>query len=214
MASTPSRYLALTGPGAAVAFLVAFASASVPPGVSAGGSATIRFYQAHSTGAHASDAMWALGLSLLVLFTGALRTRFREVPEAEGFATTALAGVAVMAAGGAVYFGCDFALGSMPASMSPAAAQAVNLLALQLFLPLAVGIFVFGIAVGLAILRSRVLPAWSGWAAIVVALTCLGAWLSLLAVGLWVCVVGILLMRRADESPAAPQAPRLAGSRS
>src|SRR4051794_18908047 len=213
MTSTRSRYLALTGPGAALAFLVAFASASVPPGVAAGGSSTIRFYRDHASGAHVSDALWALGLSLLVLFTGALRTRLRDVPEAEGFATTALAGAAVMAAGGAVYFGCDFALASMPASMSPAAAQAVNLLALQLFLPLAVGIFIFGVAMGMAILRAQVLPAWSGWAAIVVALTCLGAWLSLLAVGLWACVVGIMLMRRTKESPAVPQA-TFAGSRS
>jgi hypothetical protein len=138
-----------------------------------------------------------------VLFAGTLRTRLRPTPAAEGSATTALAGAALMAAGGAVYFDCDFALGSMPASMAPAAAQAVNLLALRLVLPLAAGILVFGVATGVAILRSRALPTWSGWAAIVVALTCLAGPLSLVLVGIWAGVVGVLATRR---TPATSEA--------
>ena len=59
MTSTISRYGALTGPAAAVAFLGAFAASSAsPPGVSSGGAATISFYRAHASGAHVSDALW------------------------------------------------------------------------------------------------------------------------------------------------------------
>jgi hypothetical protein len=202
MTSTLSRYGALTGPAAAVVLIGAFALSSPPPGVSAGGAATVTFYRAHGGSAHASDVLWVLGLSLLVLFTGTLRTRLRDAGPSDGPATTALAGAAIMAAGGAVYFGCDFALASVPATMAPAAAQAVNLLALQLVLPLAAGILVFGFAIGLALLRARLLPAWTGWVAIVLALTCLGGPLSLLAVGLWAGVVGVLVTRRTSTSPA------------
>ncbi len=152
-----------------------------------------------------------LGLALLVLFIGALRTRLRAVPAAEGLATTALAGAAITAAGGCVYFGCDFALASMPASMAPAAAQAVNLLALQLLLPLGAGVLVLGLAAGLAILRSGLLPAWTGLVAIVLGLTGLAGPFALLAIGLWAAVVGILATRRPTaliDSDAAPrQAP-------
>jgi hypothetical protein len=204
MTSTLSRYGALTGPGAALCFLGAFAISSAPPGVSEGGAATVAFYRAHGSRAHVSDALWVLGLSLLVLFAGTLRARLRETSEADGPATTAVAGAAIMAAGGAVYFGCDFALGSMPASMSPDAAQAINLLALQLILPLAAGILVFGIAVGVAILRARLLPAWTGWVAVILALTCLGGPFSLVFVGLWAGVVGILVTRRTSTPSAAP----------
>jgi hypothetical protein len=200
MTSTISRFGALTGPAAGVAFLAAFALSSAPPGLSAGGAATIAYYRAHSSGARASDALWALGLSLLVLFAGTLRTRLSDAPEAAGPATTALAGAAIMAAGGAVYFGCDFVLASMPATTAPAAAQAVNLLALQLVLPLAAGILVFGVAIGAAILRARMLPSWTGWVAVVLALTCLGGPFSLVAVGLWAGVVGILVTRRSPTT--------------
>jgi hypothetical protein len=206
MTSTLSRYGALTGPAAALAFLAAFASSSTPPGVSAGGAATVAFYRAHSSGAHASDALWVLGLSLLVLFVGTLRSRLQAATGAEAPATTALAGAAIMAAGGAVYFGCDFALASMPASMSPAGAQAVNLLALQLFLPLAAGILVFGIAIGVAILRARLLPAWTGWVAILIALTCLGGPFSVVFVGLWAGVVGVITWHRSGSASDVPVA--------
>ena len=108
-----------------------------------------------------------------------------------------------MAAGGAVYFGCDFALASMPGSMAPPAAQAVNLLALQLILPLAAGILVFGIAIGVALLRARLLPSWTGWVAIVLALTCLGGPFSLVAMGLWAGVVGVLVHRRSTTASVA-----------
>jgi hypothetical protein len=203
MTATISRYGALTGPAAAVAFLGAFAASSSPPAVSAGGAATISFYRTHAGGAHTSDILWTLGLSLLVLFAGTLRTRLRDTAGAEGPATTALAGAAIMAAGGAVYFGCDFALASVPASMTPAAAQAVNLLALQLFLPLAAGILVFGLAIGVALLRTRVLPTWTGWVVIVLALTCLAGPFALVAMGLWAGVVGVLLARRDPTTSAA-----------
>jgi hypothetical protein len=152
-----------------------------------------------------------LGLALLVLFTGALRTRLRGVPAAEGLATNALAGAAITAAGGCVYFGCDFALAGMPASMAPAAAQAVNLLALQLVLPLGAGVLVLGIAAGLAILRSGLLPAWTGWTAIVLGFTGLAGPFALVAFGLWAAVVGILASRpqarvSSDAAPHQAQA--------
>ncbi|MFZ2016510.1 MAG: hypothetical protein WAV00_22040, partial [Nocardioides sp.] len=154
-----------------------------------------------------------LGLALLVLFIGALRTRLRAVPAAEGLATTALAGAAITAAGGCVYFGCDFALASMPASMAPAAAQAVNLLALQLLLPLGAGVLVLGLAAGLAILRSGLLPAWTGLVAIVLGLTGLAGPFALLAIGLWAAVVGILATRRSTALIDSDAAPRQARNR-
>jgi hypothetical protein len=196
MTSPHTSKATLTGLAAGLFFLAAFPLSSPPPTVSAGGAAAVTFYRAHGTTQHLSDACWMLGLALLVMFMGALRTRLREVPAAEGLATTALAGAAITAAGGCVYFGCDFALASMPASMAPAAAQAINLLALQLILPLGAGVLVLGFVGGLAILRSGLLPAWTGWAAMVLGLTGMAGPFSLVAIGLWAAVVGILVARR------------------
>ena len=69
-----------------------------------------------------------------------------------------------MAAGAAVYFGFDFTLASGSGDLSPAAAQALNLLALKLYLPVGAGGVIFGVGAGITIIRGSLLPTWVGWA--------------------------------------------------
>jgi hypothetical protein len=202
------------GPYAGVAttvlVLAAFATSSAPPSVGAGGAPVVTFYTAHSAAQHTSDLLWILGAGAFVFFAGWLRGLLRDEPGSEALATTALAGAAIAASGASVYFGLDFTLASMPATIAPAAAQAINLLALQLFLPVGLGILVFGIAAGAAILKARVLPGWMGWSAVVVALTCPAGPLSLVVLALWTGVVGVVAYRRtrsgSTRSPMASQA--------
>ena len=78
------------------------------------------------------------------LFAGSLRTHLRATDGAEGLSAVVLAGAAVLTAGAAVYFGADFVLAMMPATIAPPAAQALNMLALYLVLPLSAGGLVFG----------------------------------------------------------------------
>jgi hypothetical protein len=103
-----------------------------------------------------------------------------------------------MAGGVAVYIGLDFALNSAPDALAPAAAQALNVLALRLVFPLSLGAFVFGIAAGVAILRSKLLPSWLGWVSIVIALLTPIWILQVLVLYLWAVVVSILLFKRSD----------------
>lgn len=190
------RFGAITGVATSMLVFVAFATSNPPPSVEAGGAPVVRFYTSHSGAQHASDMLWILGFGMFVFFAGWLRSLLREDPRTEWLATTALAGGAIAAAGASVYFGLDFALASMPASIAPAAAQAVNLLALQLFLPVAIGVLIFGIAVGVAILRSQVLPAWTGWTGLLVALTGPVGPFGLVALAIWTGVVGVVASRR------------------
>ena len=202
-----NRFGIYAGVATTVLVLAAFATSTAPPSVSAGGAPVVKFYTTHSTAQHTSDLLWILGSGAFVFFAGWLRSLLREEPGSEGLATTALAGAAITAGGASVYFGLDFTLASMPASIAPAAAQAVNLLALQLFLPVALGVLVFGIAVGAAILKARVLPVWMGWSALLVALTCPAGPFSLVALALWVGVVGVVAGRRTrSRSPQTPMA--------
>ena len=190
------RFGAITGVATTMLVFVAFATSNPPPSVEAGGAPVVKFYTSHSTAQHASDVLWILGFGVFVFFAGWLRTILREEPRAEGFATTALAGAAMAASGTSVYFGLDFTLASMPSSIAPAAAQAVNLLALQLFLPVAIGVLIFGIAGGVAILRSQVLPAWMGWTGLLVALTGPVGPFGLVALAIWTGVAGVVASRR------------------
>ena len=195
MDSQANRVGAIAGVATTMLVIAAFATSNPPPSVEAGGAPVVKFYTSHSAAQHASDLLWILGFGVFVFFVGWLRDLLREEPRAEWLATTALAGGAIAATGAAVYFGLDFTLASMPASTTPAAAQAVNLLALQLFLPVAIGVLIFGIAAGVAILRSRVLPAWTGWTALLVALTGPAGPFSLVALAIWTGVVGVVASR-------------------
>lgn len=199
-------YGAIAGVATTVLVVAAFASSNPPPPVSAGGAQVVTFYATHSAAQHASDLLWVLGFGAFVFFAGWLRTLLREAPQAEGLATTALAGAAIATAGASVYFGLDFTLASMPASIAPDAAQAVNLLAVQLYLPVAIGVLIFGIAVALAILQSRVLPAWMGWTAVLVALTAPAGPFSLVALALWAGVIGVVAARRTQSGSHLPMA--------
>ena len=205
-----NRFGAIAGVATTMLVIVAFATSNAPPSVDAGGAPVVKFYTAHSGAQHASDMLWVLGFGVFVFFAGWLRSLLREEPNTEWLATTALAGGAIAAAGASVYFGLDFTLASMPASTAPAAAQAVNLLALQLFLPVAIGVLIFGVAAGTAILRSRVLPAWMGWTGLLVALTGPAGPFSLVALAIWTGVVGVVASRRlrsGSQDLAATPAP-------
>ena len=139
MANRLSRLAPLTGALFSVLGLAAFLSSHTPPGVSASGSSVIVFYKAHSSGQQSSDLLWAFAWIFLLFFAGSLRSYMRRTPETEGLSALLLAGAAVMAAGGATYFGFDYTLAVSSDHLQPAAAQALNLLALKLIFPLAVG---------------------------------------------------------------------------
>jgi Domain of unknown function (DUF4386) len=78
------------------------------------------------------------------------------------------------------------------------------------FFPLLLGIMVFLWSVGIAVLRSDVLPKWMGWFALVFAVIALAGPLGFISFPgalLWVIIAGILLTMRARSTPARPAAP-------
>ena len=199
------RLAPLTGVVFAVLALGGMATAQPPPGVKASGEQILAFSKAHASSQRLADGLLIAGFAFFLFFVGTLRSHLRPAPAAEGASAVALAGAAVLVGGVAVYIGLDAASNAAPSALAPAAAQALNVLALQLVYPVVVGGFVFGIAAGVAILRSRRLPTWLGWAAIVIGLIPL--WIvQLLLLYVWTVVASILLYRRsapAEPSPAA-----------
>jgi len=196
MANRLSRLAPLTGALFSVLGLAAFLSSHTPPGVSASGSSVIVFYKAHSSGQQSSDLLWAFAWIFLLFFAGSLRSYMRRTPETEGLSALLLAGAAVMAAGGATYFGFDYTLAVSADHLQPAAAQALNLLALKL---------VFAVASGVAILRGAPLPKWLGWLAIVIGimLASPAAVVALIVVFVWVAIVSVLVWHRGTTAAAS-----------
>jgi hypothetical protein len=200
-----ARLAPLTGVVFAVLAAAAFASASGAPSSTASGGRVIAFYEAHGSSAQASDYLWMLAFAFLVLFAGSLRAFLRRTQAAAALSSVVLAGAAVLAAGAGVYFGFDYTLATTSGHLAPAAAQALNVLALKLFLPVSAGGFVFGIASGLAILRGAPLPNWLGWVAIVIGvLTVSPAGLvGIVALIFWTAIVSVLVWRRSERNPRA-----------
>ena len=194
-----SRLAPLTGVVYAVLTLVAFATASGAPSNSASGAKVIAFYEAHRSSARTSDLLWMAAFEFLLFFAGTLRSLLRSTAPADALGALVVAGSAVFAAGAIVYFNFDFALTVVPQHLTPAAAQTLNILALNMVLAPSAGGFVFGVATGLAIVRRGALPRWLGWAAIVIGVIALtpAFIVSLPLFALWAAVCGVLMWRRA-----------------
>ncbi len=192
------RLAPLTGVVFAVLAVAAFGTASGAPSATDSGARVIAFYEAHGSSAKTSDYLWMFALAFFLLFAGSLRGYLRRTPSAAALSSVVLAGAAVLTAGGCVYFGFDYALATVPSHLAPAAAQALNVLALKLFLPVSAGALVFGIASGLAILRGAQLPRWLGWSAIVIGIATAtpAGLIGLVAFIFWTAIASILIWKR------------------
>jgi hypothetical protein len=190
-----TRLVPLTGVVFAVLSFAGMATAQPPPGVKATGEQVIAFSRAHAHSQRLADGLLIAGFAFFLLFVGSLRGHLRTNPEAEAASSLALAGAAVLTGGVALYIGLDAASNAAPYALAPAAAQALNVLALQMVYPVIVGGFVFGIAAGVAVLRSRRLPVWLGWTAIAIGLVPLWI-LQFLLLYVWAVVVSVLLYRQ------------------
>jgi hypothetical protein len=191
-----------------VALLVgSFAWSGNSPGVKASGAKVIQFYTAHHDAQQNSAFLGMYAAVLFLFFAAWLRGYLRRTaqPAAGTLAALSFGGAVLFAAGGTLQNGLQFALSDAPGSLSAGAAQALNVLDNDLFLPLIVGGCVFMIANGIAAVRLGVLPAWLGWIAIligVVTVTPVG-FVGFLAVLGWVLVASVVLtVREWQATPA------------
>ena len=106
--------------------------------------------------------------------------------------------------------GFDLVLATDTKNLTPGSAQTLNLLQNSFFLPLVLGIALFAILGGLAVVAGRIL-AWAGWVLFAVGLAALVppiSWFALMAALLWVLVAGIWMTlqgRRRSGSNPSPQ---------
>jgi hypothetical protein len=193
-----SRLGPLTGVAFSLLAIAGMAIAKSPPGARASGAKVLAFYQANGTRAKTADILIVAGFACFLLFAGSLRTHLRSSDGADGLSAVLMAGAAVLTVGAAVFFGADFVLAMTPATAAPAAAQAINMLALHLVLPLSVGGLVFGLAAGVAIARWASLPRWLGWAVILIGILLASPALivGIVALALWTAIASVLVWRR------------------
>ena len=167
----------------------------------------IAFYQAHKTGQQLSASITAAAVVVGLYFFGCLRAYLRRAAVADDILAIAFAGAVLFGAAGCVNAGLQWSLAAVPDKLTPEAAQALNVLGKD---NLATGFFGAGLATlmlfyGIAMLRTRLLPAWLGWVSIVFGILSLAGPLVFLVFTMtapWAISVSVLLYRRFDDLPS------------
>lgn len=208
-----SRWAPLASiPAAALIVVAFFTGGGNSPNDNASVAQVVKFYTAHATGQKVSAVAGALGLVFLVFFAVALagRVRASRADGARGagtwLANGAIGGAVLVAVGYLSLLAFSFILGNDIKFLQPSAAQTLNVLSNDFFLPAVAGVVVFGILGGLAVAVSKAPVRWMGW--VLFALGVLGAippvsWWAFLATFLWVLAAGIwLAVQRPATAPA------------
>jgi hypothetical protein len=199
------RLAPLTGVVFAVLLALTFILTGGTPGVHDTGQQVITYYKAHHSKQLTGNLIGVVGVAFFLFFVASLRGFLRQRPGGETPSTMALAGATMTAIGGTVFISLAFALIDARNSISPGAAQAINILSEDFFWPFTIGVCVFGIGIGLAIVNSGALPKWLGWVAFalgIIGFTPLG-FFSFIIFLPWSAAVGIMIFMRGDTAPAA-----------
>jgi hypothetical protein len=182
-------------------------SAGNTPDPSASPTRVIAFYTAHKTGQQVSATLTAAAVVVGLYFFSSLSNYLRRAGDEKQFASLGFVGAVVFGVGGCINAGLQWSLAAVPTHLTPAAAQALNVLFKD---DLATGLYNAGIAAlmlffGVAMLRSHLMPAWLGWVSIVLGLMALAGpivFLVFVATAPWAIVVSILLYRRDRDVPS------------
>jgi hypothetical protein len=177
------------------------------------GQKVVAYYSDHDSREIAAALVLSLAAVALMFFASTLRDRLSVAatgPSAlPGFA---FAGGIVSATGFLVAATVHFALADYASDIAPSAAQAINAIDSDFFLPFTSGLAALVLAVSLLAIRARVLiPAWMGWIGVllfVVFFTPVG-FIAFGLSGIWIIALSVILSRRggtvaADPRPAAP----------
>ena len=196
----------LTGAAFIVLGLLSFAIGGEPTSADKPASEIVSFYADNKDSVQLGAILATLAALLLIFFGAYLRKVLHEAGAGEVLSLVAFAGTLVVAVGFAIDGTILFALAESAEDVDPAAAQALQALWDNDFLPLILGVMAFLWATGLAIVRTGVLPAWLGWT--MIALAVIGATPVgfLAAIGAAIVVLALSIMLALRARPVAPPA--------
>lgn len=200
-----TRFTPLTGTLFAVLTIVGFALPD-GPGASASGSRVIAYTAAHRSSVRLGDILGTATAVLLVFFAGSLYNRFRDSGSG-ALGAVALVGAGIAAIGILSSATLSWALTDSSAHYSVAGARLLNALSDDIILPVAAGLILFAISMGIAVLREGWLPSWLGWAMVVlgVASATPAFALGFFGVVAWCAIAGVMLIAKAS-APARVRA--------
>lgn len=206
-----SRWSPLSGVLFVALIVASIFSSPNSPDDKASAAKVIRFYSDHQTGQRVSGLLTVIAVVVGVFFFGLLRHRLRQRPGNEQYAAMMFGGAILFAAGGCLSAGIQWTLADVPKRLNSGAAQSLNLIQNNLSLALTTGgISALTLTTAIALLRSRMMPAWIGWFSVAIGLLALAGplgWFAFLAMGPWLLVMSIALYRSGEETLTMPAVP-------
>ena len=202
----------LTGLAFVVLTIVSFTVFGEPPQVDEPVQEIVDFYVDNKDGQTVAALVEGIAATLFVFFGVVVRRALRRPDGTQSsLGDAALAGTVIFATGLAIDATISFALAETAGDIDAAAVQALTALWHNDFMPFAVGLQVFLLAVGIAIVRYGTLWRWLGWVAIILgilALTPIG-FAAFIGSGLVILVLSVALAMRAKgpRRPAVPTEP-------
>jgi hypothetical protein len=154
----------------------------------------------------------ALAIVPFLWFLGSLRSALRVAEGGTGrLSATAFAGGIVLASFAIADSSIQFAVADSVGDVPPLVTQSLSVLYSDFFFGFPVGLGVFGIATGLVVLRTGLLPAWLGWVIFALGIISFAGPIGFFAsfgVFAWIVIVSIILFQRGDATvpPTAPAA--------
>lgn len=204
-----SRWAPLASvPAAALIVVALFSGGGNSPNDNAPVSQVVSFYTAHANGQKVSALAAGLGLVFFVFFAVALSGRVRAGGAGGWLANGVVGGAVAAMAGFLPLVAFSFILGNDIKFLSPGAAQTLNVLSNDFFVPAVAGFAVFGIVSGLVVAVSKAPARWMGWVLLVVGIAALVppiSWFAFLAMFLWSLVTGIWLAVRKPAQVPVPE---------
>jgi hypothetical protein len=206
-AESPNIWKWLGGMG--VVFSILFVVANVflgsTPNVNASPIKIVDYFHSHKGSVIAGVFVVAFAALAFAFFLAALR---RALSNSNVDSSHVSAAILI---GGAVYLGGLLLMCVLDVGLTDAAhyhlqgaAQTLNVLQNDAWVPVVVGLSIVALSTGIASLRGHALPRWLGWASIALGILAvsgpLGAIAFLLA-PLWTLAVGVVLIRRSSLTP-------------
>ena len=197
----------LTGLAFVVLTIVSFTVIGEPPEVDEPVQEIVDFYVDNEGMQMAGGLVEGIAATLFVFFGAVVR---REIRAAEGergiLGNVAFAGPVIFAVGLAIDATISFTLVETAQDLDPSAVQALTALWHNDYVPFAVGMQIFLLGAGIAIVRHGVLPKWLGWIALVLGVLAVSpiGFVAFIGSGLLSAAMSVVLAMRAKaRQPAA-----------
>jgi hypothetical protein len=165
----------------------------------------------HKTQLGISTLLVDIAVVFGLFWFGYLRDRFSRTDVGARFAPILMAGATIFGAGGLIFSGASIALLDSPKHMSADTAQTLNFLQSDIGgAAVEVGVSILLLAAWVIIWKTRILPVWVGWVALVLGVVALAGpigFFGFIGSGIWFLIVAYFMWRYEMRLPASEGAP-------